>query len=76
MFTISITTERNNFEGFSKPKKHAQVIRVRRAAAPRGFELELLVIMQSQECANQNLEQNVYVYIMYHMCMIECSLEL
>ena len=36
--------ERNNFsEGSSKPRKDAQVIRVRGAAAPRVFELELLV---------------------------------
>ena len=36
--------ERNNFsEGSSKPKKDVQVLRVRGAAAPRVFELELLV---------------------------------
>ena len=36
--------EHNNFsEGSFKPKKDAQVIRVRGAAAPRVFELELLV---------------------------------
>ena len=36
--------ERNNFrEGSSKPKKDVQVIRVQGAAAPRVFELELLV---------------------------------
>ena len=36
--------ERNNFsEGSSKPKKDVQVIRVRGAAAPQVFELELLV---------------------------------
>ena len=36
--------ERNNFsEGSSKAKKDVQVIRVRGAAAPRVFELELLV---------------------------------
>ena len=36
--------ERNNFsEGSFKPKKDVQVIRVRGAAAPRVFELELLV---------------------------------
>ena len=36
--------ERNNFsEGSSEPNKDAQVIRVRGAAAPRVFELELLV---------------------------------
>ena len=36
--------ERNNVsEGSSKPKKDVQVIRVRGAAAPRVFELELLV---------------------------------
>ena len=36
--------EHNNFsEGSSKPKKDVQVIQVRGAAAPRVFELELLV---------------------------------
>ena len=39
--------ERNNFsEGSSKPKKDVQVIRVRGAAAPRVFELELLVYLK------------------------------
>ena len=37
----------NNFsEGFSEYKKDAQVIRVRGAAAPRVFELELLVYLR------------------------------
>ena len=36
--------ERNNFsEGSSEPKEDAQVIRVQGAAAPRVFQLELLV---------------------------------
>ena len=40
--------ERNNFsEGSSELKKDAQVIRVRGAAAPRVFKLELLVPLKS-----------------------------
>ena len=43
-FVRQSSAERNNFsEGSSKPKKGAQVIRVRGAAAPRVFQLELLV---------------------------------
>ena len=39
--------ERNNFsEGSSKSKKDVQVIRVRGVAAPRVFELELLVKLE------------------------------
>ena len=43
-FVRSSFAERDNFsEGSSKSRKDAQVIRVRGAAAPRVFELELLV---------------------------------
>ena len=39
------SAKRNKFsEGSSEPTKDAQVIRVRGAAAPRVFELELLVL--------------------------------
>ena len=42
------SAERNKFsEGSSEPTKDAQVIRVRGAAAPRVFELELLVYIIS-----------------------------
>ena len=47
-FVCRSFAELNNFsEGSSKPKKDAQVIRVRGAAAPRVFKLELFI--------NQNL---------------------
>ena len=43
-FVCWSSDEHNNFsEGSSKPKKDMQVIRVRGVAAPRVFELELLV---------------------------------
>ena len=43
--------ERNNFsEGSSELKKDAQVIRVRGAAAPQVFKLELLVAMKMFQC--------------------------
>ena len=42
-FVRRSSAERNNFnEGFSKPKKGAQIIGVR-GAAPRVFQLKLLV---------------------------------
>ena len=43
-FVRRSSDERNNFsQGSSKPKKDVQVIQVRGAAAPRVFELKLLV---------------------------------
>ena len=43
-FVRGSSVERNNFSEGSKPRKDAQVIRVWGAAAPRVFELELLVL--------------------------------
>ena len=45
-FVHCSSVERSNFsEGSSEPKKDVQLIRVRRSAASRVFELELLVTM-------------------------------
>ena len=66
--------ERNNLsEGSSKPNKDLQVIRVRVAAAPRVFELELLVFFRRTFPYISSWMYVLYVYWYLTLTMRVCD---